>query len=185
TEHQGLAKVDYTINPEQSAFLRYYYARYDNPAFYDGSNVLTLSRTSQLNQVHSFVGGHNWVLSPNTFNSLHVTYNKTLNDRPLPAFFSATDLGSNIFSLVPNYMGITVSGNGFSVGAGGTNPGYFNSNTFQVANDLDMVRGAHQLSIGANWIHARIETVNNRPTNGQFTFNGQGTGLSLADFMLG
>jgi hypothetical protein len=185
TEHQELAKADYTINERQSAFLRYYYARYDNPAVYDGTNVLTLSRTSQLNQVHSFVGGHNWVLSPNTLNSLHVTYNRTLNDRPLPPFFTATELGSNIFSLVPDYMGISVTGNGFSVGAGGTNPGYFNSKTYQVANDLDMVRGAHQFSIGANWIHSLIETVNNRPTNGQFTFNGQATGLPLADFMLG
>ena len=82
-------------------------------------------------------------------------------------------------------MGISVTGNGFSVGTGGTNPGYFNSNSFQIADDLDLVRGTHQLSIGANWIHSRIETVNNRPTNGQFTFNGQTTGLSLADFMLG
>jgi carboxypeptidase family protein/TonB-dependent receptor-like protein len=185
TEHQGLAKADYTVNEHQTAFLRYYYARYDNPATYDGVNVLTLSRTSQLNQVHSFVGGHNWVLSANSLNSLHITYNRTLNDRPLPAFFSATDLGSNIFSLVPDYMGITVSGNGFSVGAGGTNPGYFNSKTLQVADDLDMVRGSHQFSVGGNWIHSRIETVNNRPTNGQFSFNGQGTGLSLADFMVG
>ena len=47
------------------------------------------------------------------------------------------------------------------------------------------MRGNHQFSIGGNWIHSRIETLNNRPTNGAFTFNGQGTGLSLADFMLG
>ena len=185
TQHEALAKGDYTVNSQQSAFLRYYYARYDNPAVYDGVNVLTLSRTSQLNQVHSFVGGHNWVVSANTLNSLHVTYNRTLNDRPVPGFFSATDLGSNVYSLVPQYMGITVSGNGFSVGAGGTNPGFFNSKTFQLADDLDMVRGAHQFSVGGNWIHSNIETVNNRPTNGQFSFNGQTTGLSLADFMIG
>ena len=62
---------------------------YDNPATYDGTNVLTLSRTGQNNQVHSFVVGHNQVLSATTLNSLHVTFNKTLNDRPLPPFFSA------------------------------------------------------------------------------------------------
>ena len=64
-------------------------------------------------------------------------------------------------------------------------PGYFNSKSFQIADDVDLVRGNHQFSIGGNWIHSRIETLNNRPTNGAFTFNGQGTGLSLADFMLG
>ena len=185
TEHQALAKVDYTINSNSSLFARYFYAVYDNPATYDGSNVLMLSRTSQNNQVHSLVFGHNQVVSSSTLNALHVTINKTLNDRPLPPFFSATDLGSKVFSLVPDYVGVSVTGNGFAVGAGGTNPGYFNSNSFQIADDLDLIRGAHQFSIGGNWIHSRIETVNNRPTNGQFTFNGQTTGLSMADFMIG
>ena len=185
TEHQGLAKIDYTINQNSSLFARYFYAVYDNPATYDGSNVLTLSRTGQNNQVHSLVLGHNQVLSASTLNSLHVTINKTLNDRPLPSFFSATDLGSKVSSLVPGYVGVSVTGNGFSIGAGGTNPGYFNSTGLQIADDIDLVRGAHQFSVGGNWIHSRIDTLNNRPTNGQFSFNGQGTGLSLADFMLG
>ena len=35
------------------------------------------------------------------------------------------------------------------------------------------------------FIHNNINTSNNRPTNGQFTFNGQVTGLPLADFMAG
>ena len=81
-------------------------------------------------------------------------------------------------------MGVSVT-NGFNFGTGGTNPGYFNSNSFQLANDLDWMHGRHQVSFGGNWIHTRIETVNNRPSNGQFTFNGQTTGLGLADFMLG
>ena len=73
----------------QSLFARYFYAVYDNPATYDGSNVLTLSRTGQNNQAHSLVVGHNLVLSSSTLNSLHVTFNRTLNDRPLPPYFSA------------------------------------------------------------------------------------------------
>jgi hypothetical protein len=185
TEQQGLAKVDYTINGNSSLFARYFYAVYDNPATYDGTNALTLSRTGQNNQVHSLVLGHNQVLSASTLNSLHVTINRTLNDRPMPSYFSATDLGAKVFSLVPGYVGINVTGNGFSIGNGGTNPGYFNSKGFQIADDIDLVRGNHQFSLGGNWIHSRIETLNNRPTNGAFTFNGQGTGLSLADFMLG
>jgi hypothetical protein len=185
TEHQGLGKVDYTVSSSQSLFARYFYAVYDNPATYDGKNVLTLSRTGQNNQAHSLVVGHNLILSSSTLNSLHVTFNRTLNDRPLPQYFSATDLGSRISSLVPGYVGINVTGNGFAVGNGATNPGYFNSKGWQVADDIDIIRGAHQLSVGGNWIHSEIETLNNRPTNGAFTFNGQGTGLSLADYMLG
>lgn len=185
TEHQTMGKVDYTISPAQSLMIRYMYARYENPATYDGKNVLTLSRTGQLNQVHSVVGGHNWVLSPKSLNALHVTYYRTLNDRPLPKFFTPADLGANVYSPLAGYMGISVTGAGFSVGAGGTNPGYFNSEGFQIADDVDLVFGEHQVSFGVNWIYNKIETLNNRPTNGQFTFNGQFTGLSLADFLLG
>ena len=74
-------------------------------------------------------------------------------------------------------MGVSVTGNGFSVGFGAINPGYFNSKSFQIADDLDFIRGKHQFSVGGNWIHTKIETINNRPTNGAFTFNGQTTGL--------
>ena len=184
TEHQGLAKVDYTLNNQQSVFARYLYAVYENPATYDGANVLTLSRTGQKNQAHSTVMGHNFVLS-SFVNAFRVTYNTTINDRPLPEYFTATDLGSKVYSPLKGYVGINVTGNGFSVGSGGTNPGYFNSESWQLANDVDIVKGNHQISFGANWIHTKIETLNNRPTNGAFTFNGQGTGLSLADFMMG
>ncbi len=184
TEHQALAKVDYTLNNRQSVFARYLYAVYDNPATYDGANVLTLSRTGQNNQAHSTVVGHNFVLS-SFVNAFRLTFNKTINDRPLPEYFTATDLGSRIYSPLKGYVGINVTGNGFAVGSGGTNPGYFNSDGWQIANDVDLLKGNHQISFGGNWIHTKIETLNNRPTNGAFSFNGQGTGLSLADFMMG
>ena len=184
TEHQTLSRADYTANHNQTVFARYMYAVYDNPGTYDGKNVLTLSRTGQNNQVHSLVAGHSWVLSSAMLNAFHVTFNRTINDRPLPSYFSPSDLGAAVYSPQPGYMGVSVT-NGFNIGTGGTNPGYFNSNSFQLANDLDVVRGRHQFSFGGNWIRTKIETVNNRPTNGQFTFSGQSTGLGLADFMLG
>ena len=186
TEHQTLGRGDYTLEPhaERSSAatsMRCTTTRRPTTA----QNVLTLSRTGQNNQVHSVVVGHNWMLSPSMVNALHVTYNKTLNDRPMPEYFSPDrPRVAVIDSPLPGYMGVTVT-NGFNVGTGGTNPGYFNSNGFQIANDLDWLRGKHQLSFGGNWIRTNIETVNNRPTNGQFTFNGQATGLGLADFMLG
>lgn len=183
-EHQALTKVDYTLSNRQSVFARYLYAVYENPATYDGKNVLTLSRTGQKNQAHSVVVGHTMVMS-SFVNALRVTSNVTINDRPLPEYFTATDLGSKIVSPLDGYVGISVTGNGFAVGNGGTNPGYFNSNGIQIADDVDIVRGNHQFSFGGNWIHTKIETLNNRPTNGAFSFNGQTTGLSLADFMVG
>jgi hypothetical protein len=185
TEQQGLGKVDLNLTSNQTMLARYMYAKYDNPATFDGKNALTLSRTGQTNQVHSLLLAHNFLPSPHFVNALRVTFNKTINDRPLPAYFTATEMGSRISSLVPGYVGLNITGNGFSIGNGGTNPGYFNSQGIQATNDIDYVLGKHQLSVGANWIHTKIETENNRPTNGAFTFNGQTSGLSLADFLIG
>ena len=111
--------------------------------------------------------------------------NRTLNLRKVPEYFSPADLGIQVYSPVKGFTGITVTGNGFAIGAGATNPGYFNSTNFQLAEDVDLIRRAHQIAVGVNWIHNITNTVNNRPTNGQFTFNGQVTGLSLADLMVG
>src|SRR4029079_8269623 len=96
----------------QTLFTRYLYAVYDNPATYDGKNVLTLSRTGQNNHARSSVVSHNYALG-SFFNAARVTYNKTINDRPLPEYFTATDLGSKVYSTLPGYIGISVTVHGF------------------------------------------------------------------------
>ncbi|MEW5983631.1 MAG: carboxypeptidase regulatory-like domain-containing protein [Acidobacteriota bacterium] len=184
TDQQVLGKIDYTISQSQTLTGRYMYARYHNPVDADGSNILEITRTGRKNQVHGVVVGHNWILSTNAVNSLHVTYNQTINDRTLPSYFAPKDVGIAVDGPIPGFMGLSISG-AFSVGAGGTNPGYFHSKTFAVADDFDWIKGKHQLSFGLSLIKTKIDTSNNRPTNGAFSFNGSNTGLALADFLLG
>src|SRR4051794_31026095 len=105
TEHQNLARADYNIDSMQTLFVRYLYAAYDNPATYDGSNALTLSRTGQNNQVHSLVAGHNWIVSSRLGNAPHGTGNKTLNDPPVPLDFSPTHGGSTRVGAIPRSHG--------------------------------------------------------------------------------
>ncbi len=184
SDNQLLGKIDYTINQNQTLTGRYVYARYNNPVEADASNVLMITRTGRENQVHGLTVGHNWIVSQNAINSLHVTYNQTVNDRSLPEYFSPKDVGINVDGEVPGYMGLSITG-GFNLGSGGTNPGYFHSKTFAIANDFDWLKGKHQISFGASVIRTNIDTSNNRPTNGAFSFNGSNTGLGWADFMLG
>ena len=143
-------------------------------------------RTGQNNQAHSVVGAHNWALSPTTFNALHVTFNRTLNDRALPEYFTPTELGSNIASPYPGYTGVTVTGNGFSVGFGAVNPGYFDSKSLQVADDLDFIRGKHQISFGGNWIHTQHRDEQ-QPAHerGSSRSMARRRASRLADFMVG
>ncbi|PWU05072.1 MAG: TonB-dependent receptor [Terriglobia bacterium] len=183
-EHQIIGKIDYQFAQNHTFYGRYFIGNYKNPVEWDGQNVLLANKTGVANQAQSVVLGDNYVFSPNTISALHVTVNRTRNNRVLVPYFSPTDLGVQVFSLAPKFMGISVTG-GLTLGAGGTNPGYFNSLSYQVAYDMDLIRGAHQISFGVNWIYSIMNTLNNRPTNGQFTFNGQTYGLGYADFMLG
>jgi len=184
-EHQAIGKIDYTFNEKHSFYGRYFFADYASPNPFDGKNVLAMTRVGQFNRAHSFVLGDTYLLSPSTIFSTHATVNRTRNNRVVDAYFSPADLGIQVFSPLKGFTGVSVTGNGFAIGQGATNPGYFNSTNFQIAEDVDLIRGAHQIAFGVNFIHSNINTSNNRPTNGQFTFNGQVTGLPLADFMAG
>jgi hypothetical protein len=184
TDHQALGKIDYTINRSQTLSARYMYARYNAPVDFDGQNLLQITKVAQKNQVHALTVGHNWILASNAVNALHLTYNRTINDRTLPEYFAPADVGVKADGPIPGYMGLSITG-GWCPGSGGTNPGDFNSFVYAAADDFDYIKGQHQLSAGVSYIRTKIETSNNRPTNGAFTFNGSNTGLGLADFMLG
>ncbi|MBV9745016.1 MAG: carboxypeptidase regulatory-like domain-containing protein, partial [Acidobacteriia bacterium] len=186
-EHQGLARIDNQLSSKHQLFGRYFIANYNNPVLYDPANVLTANKTGVDDQVQSFVLGDNYTITAATLAATHFTVNRTHGFRVVPNYFTPTDLGIQMHSLLPGFMGISVGSGtgGFALGTGGTNPGYFNSTDFQVAEDVNLIRGSHQISMGVNYIHAIMNTLNNRPTNGQFTFSGQATGLALADFMLG
>ncbi|MBV9266513.1 MAG: carboxypeptidase regulatory-like domain-containing protein, partial [Acidobacteriaceae bacterium] len=183
TEHQVLGRVDYVLNSKQSLFGRYFIANFEKPTFYNG-NVLTTSQVGQADQDQTFVLGDNYIISAASVNSFRGTVFRTRALRIVPDFFSPQDLGIQAVGAVPGFMGVTVTG-AFNFGAGASNPGYFNSTGWQLSDDFNIIRGSHQLAFGADWIHAITNTVNNRPTNGQYTFSGQTTGLALADFMIG
>ena len=59
------------------------------------------------------------------------------------------------------------------------------TNTPQVADDFSMVRGAHQIVFGANFIKPQDNVVTNPCTMGLFNFSSQVTGLALSGFLLG
>jgi hypothetical protein len=186
-EHQIIGRIDSTLSQKQSLFGRYFIANYSNPVAESQTNVLQLNKTGVADQSQSIVLGHNFLFSPSAISSLRLEANRTRGYRVVDPYFSPADLGINVYSLLPGFMGISVGSGtaGFSLGGGATNPGYFNSLDYQVAEDFDLIHGGHQFAFGFSYIHAIMNTLNNRPTNGQFTFSGQGTGLALADFLTG
>jgi len=89
-----------------------------------------------------------------------------------------------MYSAVPNFLLLSVTG-GFSTFCGTCAPGHFNVNSFQVADDVDVIRGRHQMAFGFNLIRVQNNTISGFDENGSITFNATRTGFGLADFMTG
>ena len=87
-----------------------------------------------------------------------------------------------MYSAVPNFLLIGSMTGGFTTFCGTCAPGHFNMNSFQVADDVDTVRGRHQIAFGFNLIRIQNNTISGFDENGAPTFNGQFTGLGLAEF---
>ena len=90
-----------------------------------------------------------------------------------------------MYSAVPNFLLISSMTGGFTTFCGTCAPGHFNVNDFQVADDLNWVKGRHQIGFGFNVIRVQNNTISGFDENGAPAWNGQFTGLGMADFMLG
>ncbi len=190
-QYQIPAKVDYTISQKQSVFVRYILSNNYTPLFYDPANPLfTGSTTGQSNNIQSTAIGHSYSFSPTFLSSAHISANRSLNPRFIPAFKSPSDFGIPISSFIPAQMNLAIT-NGATLAGGASNPGYFNTLTYSGAEDLTLLVGKHQLQFGAEYIRAYLHAQNTRGVNGNLNFTGQYStaggvaGLGYADFVTG
>ncbi len=110
-------KVDYTITPKQSAFVRYQLSNNLTPLFFDPKDPLfTGSTTGQSNNIQSTVIGHTYSFRPTLVASSHLTANRSLNPRFTPAFKTPGDFGIPITAFVPASLNMSVTG-GFNIRA--------------------------------------------------------------------
>ena len=65
----------------------------------------------------TFTLGENYVINSSTLNAVRFAYNRTDIHRTSTDFFSAPDVGINIYSYMPHYMLLNVTG-GFQLGGG-------------------------------------------------------------------
>src|SRR5262249_37363322 len=88
----------------------------------------------------------------------------------------------NVYNFVPNYMTLSVSG-GFNIGGGTSTPSTFRTMFYQMADDVSLIHGTHQLGLGGRLATGRSNR--NAPQDNRFSFHGQLMGLGLADYLLG
>jgi hypothetical protein len=184
-EDQVIGRIDWIRNAKNTLFGRYFLDQYANPPVFDGKNLLTTTQPGNLERAQSVTLGDTYTFGPTTLNSFHFTFNRRRDNRgPTDIPISPASIGVNMYNAVPNFLLLTVS-NYFSTFCGTCAPGHFNFTSQQVADDVDLIRGKHQIAFGFNFVRVQNNTISGFQENGNFTFNGSLTTLGLADFLLG
>jgi hypothetical protein len=184
-ETQSVGKVDYQLSIDHSIFGRYMATTYRVlPPYHYTDNVLTTTRGGRDNLAQSITLGDTYLFGSDMVNAFRLAVNRSAIHRTHKEFFEPADVGINSYSYIPDYMLMTVTG-GFALGGGTELDSTFYTTTYLAAEDLSWVRGTHQIGIGASVAYWRSNQVGNARAPGNFTINGQVTGLGLADFLLG
>jgi hypothetical protein len=187
-EWQQVAKVDYTMTDKHSVFGRYIATSQFTPPPFSleaaQQNLLVTRIGGRDNLAQTFTLGENYVINSGTLNAIRFAYNRTDIHRTSTDFFSAPDVGINIYSYRPDYMLLSITG-GFQLGGGTESESTFTTPAWQISDDVTLVRGSHQFGFGGTYASWKSLSLANVRSPGQFTIDGTITGLGLADFMLG
>jgi hypothetical protein len=184
-EDQLIGKIDFIRSNKHSVFGRYFVSDYRNPAVFNPHNILVTTRPGNLERGQGITLGDTYAFGPNTVNSLHATFTRLANNRgPAPDAISARNLGVNVFVFAPTDLRMEVSG-AFNVGCGTCSPAYFNGNVYQFADDVDIIRGKHQLAFGVDVLRIQNNILTGSVQDGDFQFSGAATGDAKLDLMLG
>jgi hypothetical protein len=181
-EGMVVGRIDYQPSTNNTVFGRFLTATYKQPVPYSlDPNLLNTTKLGYDNLAQAYAFGDTYLFGPNTVNSFRVAVNRTAITRVEAKFFSAPEIGIKAFSYDPKHMKVAING-GFSTGI---SFGPFRTTTYQASDDINVIRGNHQIALGSNLAHWRNNAYGQVFSNGVYTFNGQVTGLGLADFLTG
>src|SRR5262249_29163954 len=153
-------------------FARYLATDYRSPVAFDPGNILPQSTASQFSRFQSLAFSDTYTINPHLVNSVHVTGTRLGITRGADSrMVSPATVGIRVPSPIPSGIVLSVSSY-FSIGGGSAMPGHFNNNLYQIADDVDWVKGKHQLSFGVNWMRMQLNYLSTFQSNGQFTFGG-------------
>ena len=133
---------------------------------------------------HSMTLGATTVFSSSIVNSLRFAVNKATVDNYQTPFFSPRDIGANIYSYVPGYMVLNVTG-GFQLYPANQAKALFLNDTYQLAEDLTLVRAIISSASAPTCSSGEGNYTSTSRANGNWIINGSATGLGLADLLVG
>ncbi|WP_244501946.1 TonB-dependent receptor [Terriglobus roseus] len=191
-EDQYVGRVDWNISQRHMIYGRYYLTNYKAASYYSPTNILLTTTAGNDERVQTATMGDIFNISPTMVNTFHATWARRRDTRgPTAGGINARTLGVNVYTYVPVDFRLSVT-NGPSAGCGTCSPGFFNSNSEDFSDDIDYQRGKHAFAFGAEYIRAADNTNAGYLQNGQYTFNGQLSGVNnknvgegMIDFLTG
>ncbi|MEK7215451.1 MAG: hypothetical protein AAB289_07650, partial [Chloroflexota bacterium] len=178
-----IGRIDFRLSDAHQLFVRYMMHEMFERT-YDGTSVLSLN-TDNDRRYQSAVVGSTYAVSPTLMNSFRATLLRGRNQYDLPQdFFTLADMGArNVWYPEEWKKSMRLSITGGPTWA--APPGSNHSAVYEFSNDLNWQRGAHQLTFGAQWFHRMLDSTSGGNAMGTLNFNGNFSGLGLADFMVG
>ncbi len=183
---QYVTREDWTISPRHSLYGRYLQDNYDQPAPWNPANYLYTTTQGLSERAQTFVLGDTYSINANTLNSFHFTFGRKFIGRyPNSNGINLTTLGGQNMYIPPlaaDNLQIAVTGD-FSTGGSGYSK--WGVNSFQEADDIDIIRGRHQIAFGADLLRTQDNQNDQYNDSGTFSFNGQYSNDPLLDFLTG
>jgi hypothetical protein len=192
---EGTGRLDYDISQSQRLFLRTFIRKFIQPSGDVPGNLLAMNNNYNYDfgiqeQYYNETLGYTWTISPTMVNVASVFWAQlaahngaqatTKDNQPFcwSKYINITEIPGSCY-----VEGFSVSGDGFNVGY--YEPSQEERTTYGLYDDLTKTWGNHTFSVGANIQHQFAEELTQYPTQPVINFNGQYTGVGLADFLLG
>ncbi len=180
-DDQFTTKIDYNGGRHQVSG-RYFYTYFKQPPVISKSNVLLDVNTGNHVRVQTVSVNDSFAVSSsllfNTWFGYHAQTGGSLTSAP----FGFPDAGVKIAAPTPPELRVAVGG-GFAINT--NHNGDFDRKGWTFRENVTLVRGAHEVRVGGEAVHIRVEVRNDYHQSGVFNFANALTGDNMADFLIG
>jgi hypothetical protein len=189
-QNEATARVDRRLTENSQLTLRYSYGRQNLFEPYAETNTEVPGFGDYVfNRSHNALIQYQQTINPRTINSVLLGFNRAVREIFAQNYTTNVNTlwGVNYLPTIPRdfgYPGISVTGYS-NVGDAISLPIDRADNTFQLADNLTLIRGAHSIKIGAELRDLQLNGYIEEYARGQIDFSGALTGTGIGDLLLG
>ena len=182
--NQFVVKVDQQLTPNDQVSNRYFIDHFDHAASYTPGNLATYRGGTLQSRVRTVNNVTSWkkTFTSSLLNETHFGYNRVNARRAPPTTGVPTlqELGIRLplYPTLPSLQGLPF-------GIGDNLEGSFIRDGYEFGNKTSWMKGKHSIQFGGEMQFYAVDIVNEYRRGGNYSFGTTGTGMSLADIMLG